>query len=140
VASAPIKEIGGRKWSFGTIPATQAVRVEVAIASVIGEPLFKVFTEIDEAGGTGISREKQITAATAALGLLTTRMDADKLLTTMKTVFDHCSCDGKPVDIDQTFNGRNKDLWEVFLEALKVNFADFFPAGLSASLAAVMPK
>ena len=34
-----------RTFSFGTIPAIEAISVEIAVAQVIGEPLFKAFTE-----------------------------------------------------------------------------------------------
>jgi len=124
-------------FSFGILPATQAVRVEVAIARVIGEPLFRAFMDIK---GKDSSADQQLAAAGAAIGLLTSRMEADDLLVQMKTVFDACSCDGKRIDIDSTFTGQNKQLWEVFIEALRVNFSDFFPAGLSASLAGAIPK
>jgi hypothetical protein len=139
MASAPQKDIGGRKFSFGTLPATKAVRVEVAIARVIGEPLFKAFMEI-KASGKEVSEEEQMAAATAAIGLLTTRMDADELLATMETVFDVCSCDGQPINIDSTFTGKPQELWQAFIEALKVNFTGFFPVGLSASLAGMIKK
>lgn len=142
MASAVQKEIGGRKWSFGTMPATKAVRVEVAIASVIGEALFKISVDIDAASGQPDAEKerKQVEALSAAIGLLTAKMDPDKLLETMNTVFEYCSCDGQRVDIDSTFTGRNKDLWVVFMEALKVNFSDFFAGGLSDSLAAMIRK
>lgn len=141
MASAVQKEIGGRKFSFGILPATKAVRVEVAIARVIGEPLFKAFMDIKGKDGKDPTEEQQLAAASAAVGLLTSRMDAEELLATMKTVFEHCSCDGQPIiSIDATFAERHRQLWEAFIEALKANFSDFFPAGLSASLSSAMPK
>lgn len=139
MASAAQRTIGGRQFSFGILPATKAVRVEVAIARVIGEPLFKAFMEI-KGGGKESTEAEQMEAATAAIGLLTTKMDADELLGTMRTVFEVVSCDGAPIDIDSTFTGTNRQLWEVFIEALKVNFSDFFPVGLSASLAGMIKK
>jgi hypothetical protein len=136
--SAPTKEIGGRTFSFGTISAVNAVRIEVAIARVIGEPLFKAFVEGQ--GKKKASDEDQMAIVASAIGLLTAKMDPDELLTTIATVFASVTLEGKPISLEVHFTGRNRDVWEVFGEALKVNFADFFPAGLFASLAGAIPK
>lgn len=129
-------ELNGRVYSFGTIPPTEAVRVEVAIARVIGEPLFKALTEKDAKGQATDDAES---AGAAVIGLLLARMDADELLATMEIVFKYVSCDGARVMIDSTFAGRNRELWQVFFQALRHNFADFLPAGLLDSLRAKMP-
>lgn len=120
--------IGGRKFSFGTIPAVEAVRIEVAVARVIGEPLFKAFMATKD----GATKDNSQEAGAAAIGLLLTKMDANELIITMESVFTYVSCDGKRVDINSTFTGRNKELWQAFIAALQFNFSDFFPDGLSA--------
>lgn len=124
--STDVKTIGERKYSFGTIPATTAIKVEVAIARVIGEPLFKAFTSVGKMDDKKAMKE----AGMAAIGLMAARMDADELLVTMKTVFGFVTFDGKRIDIDQHFTGRNKELWEVFVAALQHNFSDFLPDSL----------
>lgn len=123
--------IGGRTYSFGTIPALEAVRVEVSVARVIGEPLFKAFMDAKKTGSSEADAEQ---AGAAAIGLLLSKMDADELLVTMETVFKYVSCDGKRVDINVTFTGRNKELWQVFVGALRFNFSDFLPEGLFVSV------
>lgn len=119
---------GNRKYAFGTIPAIEAVRVEVAVARVIGEPLFKAFMATKNADGKANAQE----AGAAAIGLLLTKMDAVELVATMESVFAYVTCNGKRIDINSTFTGRNKELWQVFIAALQFNFSDFFPEGLSA--------
>jgi hypothetical protein len=109
--------IKDRIYSFGTIPALEAITVEVAIARVIGEPLFKALSEEKQNSVESIGQ--------TAIGLITARMDADELIKTMTTVFKYVNCDGNRVEIDSTFTGKNKELWQVFLGALKFNFADF---------------
>jgi hypothetical protein len=138
--SAPTKQIGDRTFAFGTIPATKAVRVEVAIARVIGEPLFKAFVEAGDKKLTALTDEEKTAIIGGAIATLTARMDPDELLVTMGIVFESVTLDGKPVSLDVHFNGRNREVWQVFIEALRVNFSDFFPAGLSASLAGAIPK
>lgn len=123
--------IGDRTYSFGTIPALEAVRVEVSVARVIGEPLFKAFMDAKKTGSSEADAEQ---AGAAAIGLLLSKMDADELLVTMETVFKYVSCDGKRVDINVTFTGRNKELWQVFVGALRFNFSDFLPEGLFVSV------
>ena len=131
------KQIGERNYSFGTIPAMEAVKVEVAVARVIGEPLFKAFMDAKKTGSTEQDAEQ---AGATAIGLLLSKMDADELLTTMETVFKYVTCDGKRVDINATFTGRNKELWQVFIAALRFNFSDFLPAGLFASVQSAVTK
>lgn len=125
--------IGETIYTFGVIPATIAVKVEVAIAKVIGEPLFKSVTEIDfknlgkeddgklqEIGGTAVS-------------LIMSNMDSEKLLETMNHVFAYVHCNGTRIgdNIDSFFTGKNKELWQVFLYGLKYNFSDFIEGLLS---------
>jgi Phage tail assembly chaperone protein, TAC len=119
--------INGRVFSFGNIPALEAIVVEVAIARVIGEPLFKAFMDSKKTGATEGDQES---AGAAAIGLMASKMDAKELIATMEIVFKYVSCDGRRVEINSTFTGRNKDLWLVFMAALKFNFSDFFPVGL----------
>lgn len=126
------KQIGGRTFTFGIIPAVEAIRVEVAIARVIGEPLFKAFMDGQAGGGQDAEA-----AGAAAVGLLCSKMDADQLIATMTTVFNYVTCDGKRVEMNATFNGRNKEVWQAFIAALRFNFADFLPANLFASLPGV---
>lgn len=131
------KQIGERNYSFGTIPAMEAVKVEVAVARVIGEPLFKAFMDAKKTGSTEKDAEQ---AGATAIGLLLSKMDADELLATMETVFKYVTCDGKRVEINATFAGRNKELWQVFIAALRFNFSDFLPAGLFASVQSAVTK
>ncbi|MDX9707853.1 MAG: putative phage tail assembly chaperone [Azospira sp.] len=131
------KQIGERTYSFGTLPPVEAVRVEVAVARVIGEPLFKAFMDAKKTGSTEKDAEQ---AGATAIGLLLSKMDADELLATMETVFKYVTCDGKRVEINATFSGRNKELWQVFIAALRFNFSDFLPAGLFASVQSAVTK
>lgn len=125
------KQIGDRTFSFGTIPAIEAVKVEIAVARVIGEPLFKAFMDAKKTGSTEDDAEA---AGATAIGLLLSKMKAEELIETMETVFKYVSCDGKRVDINGTFTGRNKELWQAFIAALRFNFSDFLPEGLFASV------
>ena len=131
------KQIGERNYSFGTIPAMEAVKVEVAVARVIGEPLFKAFMDAKKTGSAESDVEQ---AGTSAIGLLLSKMDADELVQTMETVFKYVSCEGKRVEINATFTGRNKELWQVFIAALQFNVSDFLPAGLFASVRQAVTK
>lgn len=131
------KQIGDRTFSFGTIPAVEAVKVEIAIARVIGEPLFKAFMEAKKTGST---EEDAESAGATAIGMLLSKMNADELIVTMETVFKYVSVDGKRIDINATFTGRNKELWQAFLAALRFNFSDFLPEGLFASVKSKLQK
>ncbi len=131
------KQIGDRTFSFGTIPAMEAVKVEVSVARVIGEPLFKAFMESKKTGSSDSDAEA---AGATAIGLLLSKMDANELITTMETVFKYVNVDGKRVEVNATFTGRNKELWQVFIAALRFNFSDFLPDGLFASVQSKLPQ
>jgi|GEM_PF-2070050 hypothetical protein len=121
---ATIEKIGGRTFSFGLVPPTRAIVVEVAIARVIGEPLFKALTGAD--AEIGDSKEQLLQVGVAAVGMMASKMDATELLTTMQTVFEFITVDGERINIDRDFVGRNRELWQVFIKGLQVNFSDFF--------------
>lgn len=118
-------ELNGRKFSFGTIPALEAIDVEVSVAKVIGEPLFAAFT--------GQSDDKEALGA-AAIGLMLSKMDAKELKQTLEKVFAYVNVDGSKVVIDMHFTGKNKELWIVFIQALRFNFSDFLPESLLTSI------
>jgi uridylate kinase len=125
------KEINGRTYSFGMIPAMEALQVEVSIARVIGEPLFRAFMDQKK---TGLSKEEAEAAGAAAIGLIASRMNADDLTVTIERVMKYVSCDGKRIEIDSHFTGKNKELWQVFIAALQFNFSDFLPESLFISV------
>lgn len=122
--------LADRTFTFGQIPAMEAVRIEVAIARVIGEPLFKAFMDRKDAGA---DQAAMMHAAGAAVGLLTSKMNPDELVTTIEAVMKYVRVDGKRVEVNSAFTGRNKELWQVFIAALKYNFSDFFTDGLFGS-------
>lgn len=137
-------KIGDRTYSFGHIPPTEAIRVEVAVVKVIGEPLFKSLVGAKGLESAGASDEEKKKAGSAvmgaALGLLAAGLDADELIDLMNRVFAHVSVNGKPISniggIDVAFAERNKrEPWEVLVFALRFNFEEVFPDGLFASLA-----
>jgi hypothetical protein len=119
--------IGGRTFSFGVIPATVATKIAVSIARVIGEPLFKAFTARDT------DTTDAETAGIAAMGMIAARLEPEEAVRLMQTVFQYVTCDGARIEMDATFTGRNKEVWLVFIAALKANFSDFFTGGLFAS-------
>ncbi len=131
------KQIGERTYSFGTIPAIDAIRVEIAIARVIGEPLFAAFMDAKK---TGSSEKDAEQAGAAAIGLMLSKMDAKELLATMETTFQYVTCNGQRIDINATFTGRLLEMHKVFVEALRFNFSDFLPAGLFASIQNAVTK
>lgn len=124
-------KVGDRAYLIRQMPPRLALQVEVYLAKTVGQPLLKAFTAGELTG------EK---ALTVAIGLFAEKLDVDEMLKTMHNVFrfvgiqDVCirileendrACQG----LDVHFAGRNRELLQVFAQALKVNFADFF-AGL----------
>lgn len=128
------QNIRGRDYAFGIIPPIEAIEVEVAICRVIGEPLFKSLMQVGKDENGKVSKEEFMAIAGSAIGLMSSRMDAKELIATMDKVFKYVSCDGKRIEMNSTFVGRNRELWEVFFVGLRHNFSDFLPDSLSGSL------
>lgn len=120
--------LGDRVYFIRQMPPRLALKVETYLVKMVGQPLFKAFAS------EGFSLE----AATAvALGAFADRLDADEMLKAMHSVFRFTGIDGKCIrvceendrecaGIDEYFQGRNKELLQVFIQALRVNFSDFF--------------
>ena len=131
------KQIGDRTYSFGTVPAEEAVKVEVAVARVVGEPLFKAFMESKTPGA---DKQAEDQAGALAIGMMLSKMDSTELLQTMATVLKYTGTESKPRLEVNDFTGRNKELWQVFIAALRFNFSDFLPEGLFVSLQGKITK
>lgn len=121
------KVIGTRTVVVGKLPATKAIKVQVALVNLCGEALFKAVTQNkgdDEAAGA------------AALSALASRMDSDVLIGAMEIAMkDYVTIDGaRVVDLDAAFAEHVEDLWPTFFFTLKVNFQSFFRGSLFASI------
>ena len=133
-----IEKIGERTYTFGIMPASVAYEVEVALAEVIGEPLFKAIA----GGGVGADKEKLLDVSGVAIAMIASRARQANLLPTIKTCFEYVKVDingsgqAFPINFDVHFTGRNKEMWQVFVAAIKVNFSDFFE-GLHFDLAGI---
>src|SRR5574343_400604 len=117
--------VGDRVYLIRQMPPRLAVPVEVFLAKTLGRPLFEGFAS---------GKLKLDGAFAMMVSLFTERLEEDDLLKTMQTVFRYVGIDGKVIRIceeanndglDEHFAGLNKELWQVFIKALQVNFADF---------------
>lgn len=136
---------GDRAYVIRQMPPRLAVPVEVFLGKTLGQPIFKAFStgSLDAEGAMAV-----------AIGLFAERLDDEALLRVMHSVFRYVGIEGKVIriceesgsdGIDTHFQGRNREMWQVFLKALQVNFADFFvgalsPSSLFSRLRASMPS
>jgi hypothetical protein len=109
---SPILPIGGRRFSFGKLSATNA---NVLGLNLSGDDVLTI-------GG--------------AIGLMADRMKEDEFIALIALVLTSVRCEGHQItDIDVVFgDGKSLEMYRVFWEALKANFAGFFPARLFASV------
>lgn len=128
-----IKTIGGREFGFRTIPAEESVLVQVTVASVIGEPLFKALTQTPMSEDGKIDKAQMTAIFGSMVGLLTTKLDGPALLKLLKAVFKYVSVDGRDVVINEHFDHKPKEMWFVLWEALRFNYSDFLPGNLFSS-------
>jgi len=118
--------IGDRIYLIRQMPPRLAVPVEVYLAKTLGPALLQAFAT------TGATSDG---AFAVAVGILAERLDEAGLTSMLHKVFRHVGIQGQVIrvcdesnddGIDEWFTGRNKELWQVLLQALRVNFADFF--------------
>jgi hypothetical protein len=112
--------LNGKTYTFGTIPPYEAVRIQVAIARVTGEAIFKSFAGYKKGDNVDLQA-----IGSVAIGLMASRMDPDELVATMEAVFNYVNVDKRKLIVDSDFNGKPKDMWLVFFQALRHNFSDF---------------
>jgi len=159
MASARKQASGGRDFYFGKMTAVNALKVEMALAPVIVKALGEFSgSAVAAPQGEGAAKEtaeqeaEKSIQTMKAFGSLMSAVSTDDyvtpegqkkigLMTVMGLVFDSITTGGAGVDLATSFEGRpNKEKYEVFMEGLKENFADFFPAGLSGSLPGARAK
>lgn len=134
MASATTKEIGGRTFVFGMLPAMEAVKVARLLARALG-PVLQSVVGISAAKGD----EPSLAAALApAIEGVSAALSEDELTGLVARMLTTVSVGtppepARPVHADRDFGGRPRELWVVVVEALKVNFSDFFPASPSTS-------
>jgi hypothetical protein len=165
----PQIEVGGRVFSFKKIPVTQSMRVVVPGLRAIMPALFRMGEAMapiaekaqkaqkaadDEAApppdGSAAARpspddvKDQIGAIEPALMSLLAALEPEQLVKLQVIVFGSVLCKGRPIvgeaGINETFGGDLAAFSRVFMEALKENYADFFPANLSRSVRAIAER
>lgn len=147
MATAPRKEIGGRTYAFGTLPATTALDIEPSVIPILGaviEELGKAGVSIEalvEIELEKLSIEQKVTLLRAAIAGMRTISAVDYVTpegkpqlgvkTLMRIVFAHVTViDGAKAavigdNIDGVFTGRPRDVWAVFGLALWETFKGF---------------
>ncbi len=157
VNDEPVKEIGGRRFRFGVLPADKAFDVLAVVTKNLGEPLAKMIGGVDFGALAAASEGGDPTAVAGALqkagaddllpqvvGLLGRNLNSGELKEAIRTLLSVVACldqeGGGRCDMVHTFSGRIKDMLLVAIESFKVNFSDFFPASRSASSPVGTPK
>ena len=140
---APRKDIGGRTFAFGTIPGSKCLDIIPALAV----PIVEVLKRIGKHNVEKLTEEEASLLMAEAILVLMSMPSRDYTSpdgahrfgsqTLFAILFEHTTIVATPkprlVNIDQDFTGRVRDMYLVAMEALKVNFADFFPAAPSGS-------
>ena len=96
------------------MPPLVTVPVQVELAKVFGPAI------TDLASGE--------TSFPLILAKVTSNFEARKTVHLMQTVFEHMSCDGKNLDFESHFVGKNVEMWQAFIFGLEVNYADLLEA------------
>jgi hypothetical protein len=118
------KVINGRTYSFDRCAAIEALDLELSLAKVGASE----FANVDVAAFASLAGQDD--ALRAALGLqlaeslgrIAKNLTHAELVRLMTLVFQYVSCDGVTItNLNVTFADRPRDIWMVFVEALKVN-------------------
>jgi hypothetical protein len=114
--------LNGRTFAFRPLPAVEAVKLFVALVSIVGEPLFAAFVKAEGKGDAE-------TLGAALIGSLSGKLDPTAVAGHMSTVFSAATCDGAAIIFESTFSERRTmEAFRVFLAGLRYQYADFFDA------------
>jgi hypothetical protein len=140
MAADPSRTIDGREYTFGRIPPTKSVPLQVQLIKLIG-PEIQLLLGQDMAKLKSAFDSKDIAALGATLAPVAfgaiQNADGAEVMRLMVQVFAYTKCNGNVIDekeIDPVFgNSDPGTMWKVFFEGLKVNYSRFFPVAPSDS-------
>jgi len=110
--------IGGRTIEIHRCSAMEALDLELSIARVAGNVDISAIT----AAGAGKLAEAVALGLVDVIGGIAKNLTHAELVRLMEMQFKYIRIDGKPFrDINEDFSDRPKDIWEVFIAAIKHN-------------------
>lgn len=154
MASAVLKDINGRRFSFAKLAAVDGIKLQLGIAKMAGAEISMLLSLFADAAkrlpkdgdqsGDAIRSAILGSGALEEMGEILQRVavkaEPDELLKLMTLVFSRVVCDGHPIrDIDVTFGDDSLTPWLVFVEGIKVNLGGFLAGSPSASSQAATP-
>ncbi len=129
MASATLKTINGKTFSFAKLDAVNGIKLQLGVAKLIGSEL----ADLARAAQKSTSQDALLQEVGELLERVATKASTDEVLGLMGLVFSRVTCNGKPVSLDLTFGDNALEPWQVFVEGLKVNLADFLAVARSGS-------
>lgn len=138
MASAVVKDIAGRRFSFAKLAAVDGIRLQLGIAKLAGAELSMLASlAADARGGKASATLEELGEI---LQRVATKAKPEDVIELMKLVFSKAVCDGKPIaDIDLTFGDDSLTPWLAFIEGIKVNLGGFLAASPLGSGQAATP-
>lgn len=129
--------VGGEdlKYVCDQMPATVALRAQIEVADIIGQPALVAISSLF-GNGTDQPIENAVDAVTSAI---TRKLTPDKAQHLAMTMLNGVRCEGvgdlrDPKVFDEHFRGRLMHLYGVVFWSIGVNYADFFAAARSNSV------
>ena len=116
--------LNGKTFYFRHPSPVDALKIQVNVIKIGGEGIMNALVQSDTS--------PQVIAAVIIAGSSKT-ITYDLLIETLTMAFNYVSVDGKRLNMDIEFVGRPKDLWVVFVEAMRYSFTSFFPEKASPS-------
>ena len=132
--SAVLKDINGKTFSFAKLDAVNGIKLQLAIAKLVGSELADLAKAAQRADKADLLGE-----VGELLERVATKADPDEVVRLMSLVFSKATCNGRPIDINLTFGDNALEPWQAFVEGLKVNLGDFLAVVRSTSDAPPTP-
>lgn len=137
MASAVLKTIGGRTFGFSKLAATDGIKLQVALAKLVGSELAEVAklatrSVVAQKAGRAANFDADLEELGGIVERVAAKASSEEIIALMGLVFRRAICDGRPIaDIDVTFGDDSVTPWRAFIEGLKVNLGDFLAGSLS---------
>ena len=119
--------IDGTSYEISQFGSSQSLKILIRIAKTIGEPLGKLFANVDPDGGSVMDQKVSDKIIGQVIGGLTEKLDEDQTVDTIKEL---CSCvlvNGQKLGpmFETHFRGKIGHLFKLLKKVLEVQYDDF---------------
>jgi hypothetical protein len=122
-------EVDGSTYCVHLLSPSKALKLSFKLTKLVGEPMAQM---ANASQGKDVAELLPI-----AVRALLSRLDENEVLGIIKEMVATCTLENKPINFEDSFQGRLGHLVKLVAKVMEVQFSDFF-AGLAETLGQTM--